>query len=142
MTRSEQQLLVVLLRCVGTVTCLAIVAVFMPRSWMAAIHEWLGMGRFPDAAIVEYLARSLSAFYVILGGLLWLSSTDVRRYATLLTYLGVVTIAFAVVIFVVDLRAGMPWFWAAFEGPVVLCLGAAILLLQAAAKRPRRGEQQ
>ena len=37
---------------------------------MAACHEAMGLGPFPDAPIVEYLARSVSAYYAMLGGLL------------------------------------------------------------------------
>ena len=59
------------LRLVGLSAILAIVAVVMPFSWMAAAHEFLGMGEMPEGAIVDYLARSLSAVYVVLGVLLW-----------------------------------------------------------------------
>ena len=39
-------------------------------SWIAASHEWLGMGDYPDRPIVDYLARSLSLFYGLVGLLL------------------------------------------------------------------------
>ena len=29
--------------------------VFMPVSWMAATHRWLGLGEMPTGPIVEYL---------------------------------------------------------------------------------------
>ena len=58
-------------RLVGLSGMLAIVAVVMPFSWMAETHEYLGLGKMPEGAIVEYLARSLSAVYVVLGVVLW-----------------------------------------------------------------------
>jgi hypothetical protein len=44
-------------------------AVFVPLSWMDATHRWLGLGEMPTAPVVEYLARSVSAFYAVLGAL-------------------------------------------------------------------------
>ena len=37
----------VLLQAFGAVTAIALVPFVMPRSWMAAVHEWLGMGVLP-----------------------------------------------------------------------------------------------
>jgi hypothetical protein len=47
----------------------ALVPVVMPWSWMAATHRWLGLGETPSGRMVEYLARSLSAFYALVGAL-------------------------------------------------------------------------
>src|SRR5262249_6130926 len=66
MTKSDKAL-VILLRIVGVPALFALVAVFMPSSWMAATHRWLGLGEMPTGPVVEYLARSLSAFYAING---------------------------------------------------------------------------
>jgi surface polysaccharide O-acyltransferase-like enzyme len=126
--------LVLLMRIVGSVTLLATVAVFMPRSWMAACHAWLGMGAFPDAPVVEYLARSLSAFYAVLGGLLWVASADPRRHSRVITYLALTGVVFAALIFLIDLQIGLPAFWTWCEGPIVLILGVAILWLQRKAR--------
>ena len=54
------------LRIIGTTTLLALDAVVMPYSLMNAIHKWLGLGQLPAEPIVGYLARSTSAFYVLL----------------------------------------------------------------------------
>ena len=66
MTKSDK-VLVILLRFGGVIALFALVAVFMPLSWMAATHRWLGLGEMPTGPVVEYLARSLSAFYAFLG---------------------------------------------------------------------------
>ncbi|HUU23700.1 MAG TPA: hypothetical protein VM389_14295 [Phycisphaerae bacterium] len=123
-----------LLRLGGGVSCLALPAVFLPLSWMAACHEWLGLGPLPQGAIVPYLARSLSAFYAFFGGLCVLVSFDVRRHRPTITYIAVTHVAFAAGVAVIDLTAGLPWYWIAAEAPAALAFGAAILLLQAAAR--------
>ena len=69
----------VLLQAFGAVTVIALVPFVMPRSRMAAVHEWLGMCVLPDKPVVEYLARTNSALYGFLGGLYLLLATDVRR---------------------------------------------------------------
>lgn len=97
---------------------------------MAVTHEWLGVGRFPDGPIVEYMARSLSAFYAAYGGALWVIAGDLRRYAGVLTYMAVVAIVLGVAIPVVDIAIGMPLYWTLQEGAYALAFGAAILLLQ------------
>jgi len=126
--------LVLVLRITAVITGLAIVPVFFPREWMAVIHERLGLGKFPDGPIVEYLARSTSAFYAMHGGLMWLVSLDVRRFALVLTYLIWAGIVFGVGIVVVDCLAGMPLRWTVQEGTSVLVLSGALLFLKAKAQ--------
>ena len=66
---------------------LALPAVFMPVEWMAAIHRWLGLGELPATPLVEYLARSTSALYVLLGSLFFVIAGDLRRYAAIVKLL-------------------------------------------------------
>ena len=75
MTKSDKAL-VILLRFVGVGALFALVAVFMPFSWMAATHRWLGLGEMPTGPVVEYLARSLSAFYAVMGALCLVVAAD------------------------------------------------------------------
>jgi hypothetical protein len=125
----------------GTVAGLAVVAVFMPLDWMDRCHRMLGMGGLPQGPIVEYLARSLSAFYAMLGGMLWVASFDVRRYAGVITFVGVSSIAFGAVILVIDLSIGMPRYWAACEGPIVICFSVILLLLLSRARPATPGSK-
>jgi hypothetical protein len=60
---TARSLLVFLLRLGGTMTVLAFPAMLLPPDWMAATHRWLGMGELPEAPVVDYLARSVSALY-------------------------------------------------------------------------------
>ena len=87
MAKSDKAL-VVLLRIVGVGALFALLAVVMPVSWMAATHGWLGLGEMPTGPVVEYLARSLSAFYAIMGALCLVLATDLERYRPLVRFLG------------------------------------------------------
>ena len=133
MIRAERTL-VWLLRVFGGMGLLAVVAVCMPWSWMAAIHEWLRLGEFPDAPIVDYLARSLSAFYAIMGGLVLLVSRDVKRHATIISYVAIACIAFGGALVAIDVRLALPTWWVVIEGPFTAGLGAVILVLQVRAQ--------
>ncbi len=62
MKTNPERVLKLILQINGAVMATALVAVFLPQDWMAAIHQWLGLGKFPEGIIVDYLARSLSAF--------------------------------------------------------------------------------
>jgi len=134
----EQRLLIWLLRLFGGTTCLAVFAVLMPTEWMAATHEWLGAGAFPRAPIVEYLTRSISLLYAVHGGIILLASTDIRRYQTLITYLAVADGTLGLILIGVDAFAGMPWYWTAAEGPLVIGPSAVLLHLNLRVQARRR----
>jgi hypothetical protein len=120
-----------MLRYIGIVSLLALIAVFMPEAWMDAIHRAIGMGPLPAEPIVGYLARSLSMFYALMGGLLLLCSFDLRRHRVVLCYLAAAFIFFGIVVWIVDFREGMPSYWKHAEGPIVVLFGAVILILTA-----------
>lgn len=117
------------LHAVGAVMMLALVAAVMPGEWMARTHEALGLGAFPDAPIVRYLARSLSAFYALAGALCWMLAADVRRYNPLIAFLAYATIATGVLLQVTDLALELPAWWKYGEGPADVALGAVTLIL-------------
>lgn len=68
--------LIFLLWFLGVSALFALVAVFMPLSWIVATHGWLGLGEMPTAPIAEYLARSLSLFYALFGALCLVMAAD------------------------------------------------------------------
>ena len=123
----EARFLRLFLRFVGSVSLCAVFAVVMPYSWMNAIHQGLGLGELPDAPIVGYLARSTSALYAILGGLMWTLSFNVRQYEAVLSYLGAVIIVFGLTLLAVDMLEGLPFQWTISEGPANCILGTVIL---------------
>ena len=128
MTRADK-VLVILLRFVGVTALFALVAVFMPMTWMAATHRWLGLGEMPTGSVVEYLARSVSAFYALFGALCLVVVSDLERYRPLVRFLGLAFALMSVVILAVDLAAGTPWWWMALDGPGGIVFGALMFFL-------------
>jgi len=120
--------LVVVLRCLGTLDFLAILAVLLPQSWMASAHAALGLGALPDAPIVGYLTRSASALYGLHGAMILFVSFDVRRYERLITFLAIAALIHGAVMLAIDLVVGMPWFWTLFEGPGFAMTGIVVLM--------------
>jgi hypothetical protein len=128
MTTSDK-VLVFLLRLVGVGALFALVAVFMPLSWMAATHRWLGLGEMPTGPVVEYLARDLSAFYALVGALCLVIATDLERYRPLVRFFALACIVLSILFTGIDLSAGMPWWWTASEGPGGVVFGALLFVL-------------
>jgi hypothetical protein len=140
MTRADKAL-VLLLRFVGLGALFALVAVFMPSSWMAATQGWLGLGEMPTGPIVEYLARSLSAFYALVGALCLVMAADLERFRPLVRFLGVAFALMSVALLGVDLAAGMPWWWSASEGPGGVVFGALLFVLARPVCKPSKQEE-
>jgi len=114
----------------------ALVAVVMPMSWMMGIHRWLGLGEMPTAPVVEYLARSLSAFYALFGAICLVLASDLERYRPLVRFLGIAFAVLGMVFTGVDLAAGMPWWWSVFEGPPGVVVGAWMVFLARKEEQP------
>ncbi len=112
-------MLVGLLRVAGVVLVTAFLAVFIPIEWMATNHRWLGMGEFPRAPLVDYLARSIAALYGVHGILVLLVSTNPPRYRVIVSYLVCTNVLFGLILLGIDLHAGMPLLWTALEGPSI-----------------------
>ena len=125
-----------LLRVFGAATGLAIVAVFMPTVWMDACHRAILDKPLPDGPVVVYLARSLSGFYAIFGGLLILTSVDVRRYAAVINYLAAVCIVASVAVTALDAMLALPWWWTALEAPPLLPAGLLMIVLLRKVRQP------
>lgn len=124
-----------LLRIVGIVSLPAIIAVFMPYSWLVRGVELAEPGT-PVGVLVSYLARLLSAFYVLLGGMMVVFSTDVRRYAGAIRLVALWSLM-AVVGFLIYggpalVKGGFGWFIWFVAGDVAFgfTFAVAILLLQ------------
>ena len=99
-----------LLRILGGICVLAVIPLFMPRSWLDAGHQMLGLGQFPTAPIAEYLARSVSALCAFYGGLLLLLARDVRRFVSIIKYQALVIMALSAIGIFAGVRAGLPAF--------------------------------
>jgi hypothetical protein len=88
-----------------------------------------GLGEMPTAPVVAYLARSLSAFYAIMGALCLVLANDLKRYRPLVRVLEVALGLIGIVFTGVDLAAGMPWWWSASEGPGGVVFGVLLFVL-------------
>jgi len=130
MKTNPERILKLILQINGAVMATALVAVFMSHDQMAAIHQWLGLGKFPEGIIVDYLARSLSAFYALMGVLYIVLARDIRAYATIITFMAWASICFGVATIIIDLQLGFPAWWTWGEGPFIIVYGAVVLWLQ------------
>ena len=128
--RRAETLLRWLLIANGVLTLLALPAVFMPTAWMDAFHQRLMLAPLPDAPIVQYLARSLSALYALFGSLTLLLAWNLRRFAPLVTWWGIAAISFGLILAWVDRQAPMPAHWTWSEVLYTLITGFLVLLLQ------------
>src|SRR5215831_3963147 len=89
MTTSDKVLVILLRYLFGIPGLFALFAVVMPVSWMVATHRWLGLGEMPTGPVVEYLARSVSAFYALLGAFCLVMASDLDRYRPQVRFFGV-----------------------------------------------------
>jgi hypothetical protein len=128
---ASARLLVLLLRIAGVITVTAFFAILLPVEWMAVSHQWLGLGEFPRAPVVDYLARSAAALYGFHGVLILLVSTDPVKYRAIITYIATMNVLFGFIVFAIDLHAGMPAYWTFGEGPPIAAFGIVLALLNA-----------
>jgi hypothetical protein len=120
------RVLKLLLRLVGVSALFALGAVAMPMAWMATIHRGLGLGEMPQGAIVEYLARSLSAFYALFGVVCLALAHDVEQHRAAISLGGLLLAIFGAIMLGIDMAAGMPWDWTISEGPLTILMGGLL----------------
>jgi hypothetical protein len=135
-----ERLLRVYLYLTAVLLLLALPCAALPYAWMDSVHRWLGLGALPDEPVVLYLARSASVLYACIGALHGFLASDVYRYRDLLRFLGWLKVVLGLTLLVIDVSAGMPWFWSAGEGPFILAWGlvlvALVRVLPAVPERP------
>ena len=125
----QQKIVSWVLRTIGFFGMLAIVPVLMPFAWMLSIHEHLGLGTMPEEPIVEYLARSLSAFYAMVGVIFWYVSFRVSQYWDFVRMVAILFVVFGVVLCWVDVKSQMPLLWTAQEAPPMILVGIWLCFL-------------
>lgn len=124
MTPAERRL-IWFLRITAAMLLCAAPAVVLPSAWMRAIAAWLGLD-MPEAPLVEYLTRSVSALYALLGASCWFMAYDVKRYLPLLRFAVPLTLAFDVTVIAIDLWIPMPTAWIVGEATSVLAWTIAL----------------
>ena len=132
--QTARRLLAWLLYVMGVVMSMAFVAVVMPTSGMAAIADWLGVGPLHRSPLTEYLTRSLSAMYGVLGVLHLYLARDVVRHLDVIVVIGWLTVLAGVIVTVVDFAAGMPPLWSWSEGPPTVLVGLLYIWLAGRAR--------
>jgi hypothetical protein len=125
----SQLAIVIILRVIGVSGLFAVPAIFFPFAWMNAIHDYVGLGELPNIPIVNYLARSLSVFYAMLGAFTLFISLDIQRYRPLVFLWAVMFSVLGCVLLCIDLIWSMPHVWTLSEGPPVIAVGIAVLWL-------------
>ena len=126
---NHERLLVWVLRLIAVIELTAAPTVVLPTATMESIHRGLGLGELPMTPVVEYLARSLSAFYAMHGAMVLFLSRDVVRFAPVIRCWGALMIAMGGVLLATDLSAGLPLWWTVAEAPFALVFGAALVWL-------------
>jgi hypothetical protein len=139
---NPERILKLILRINGVVMATAVFAVFLPADWMATIHDkWLGLEpEFPNQPIVIYLARSLSAFYAMMGILYLILARDVRVYAPVISFMAWASLCFGAATIIIDLQLDFPAWWIWGESPYIIAYGVAVLWLQAKMKSDEHEE--
>src|SRR6185436_17443521 len=94
----RRRLLTILLRLAGVITASAFLTILLPADWMAATHRALGLGEFPRAPVVDYLARSIAALYGFHGVLLLVIATDPGKYRAIVRYVAVMNVLFGAIL--------------------------------------------
>ena len=118
-----------LLAIIGCGLLIATIPIFFPVTLMTTLHEWLGLGKFPDSAITIYLARSTSLLYAVHGSLMLIVSFNLKRYWPLVPVFGWLHVVIGLTMFGIDLTTPMPVYWIVGEGIPVAIAGLVILWL-------------
>jgi hypothetical protein len=125
--QTARRLLVWLLYVLGGMMSVAFLAVIMPTSSMATIADWLGVGPLQRSPLTEYLTRSLSTMYGVLGVLHLYLTRDVVRYLDVIVVIGWLTVLAGAIVTAIDFAAGMPPYWSWSEGPPTVLAGFAYI---------------
>lgn len=133
---SADRLLLWLTRFDACVVLCALPCALLPFDWMNAVHrDWLGLGALPDAPIARYLSRSLSLLYAAHGAIVLTITLRWDKHRDLMPIVAGLHVALGAGLFLTDLDARMPLWWALGEGPGVAAFGLLQLFLYRRATR-------
>ena len=83
----------------------------------------------PKRPVVEYLARSLSLFYAIVGVIFWYISFRVPQHWNFVRLVAVLFVVFGGLLWWIDVKSGMPLLWTLQEAPPAIVVGLWMLYL-------------
>lgn len=115
-----EKLLRLLLGLIGGTLLVATIPVFFPLSWMAYLHQVLGLGEMPSEPLVEYLARSTSMLYALHGAMVLAVAIRFHQLHSLVPLIILLHMLMGIAITLIDLAAPMPWYWTVGEGPGIV----------------------
>ncbi len=113
---------------IGGTALLALVPVIVPMPWLIRSAKLMNL-ELDAAPLTNYLARQLSLWYALFGGLLLFLARDIQRYRPLLHALGYLLFCFGATLLAIDYTAGMPLWWTVIEGPRVMVASAILIWL-------------
>jgi hypothetical protein len=111
---------------VGIIQFSAIAAVFMPKMWMDACSQIMGVAPLEDTPIAGYLARLSSAMYVVHGMLLMCVARGLPGQLPVVRAFSSSTAALGTMMLWIDVVEGMPNAWTASE--CIALLGSAAVM--------------
>src|SRR5262249_57306118 len=88
-----------------------------------------GLGEFPDSAVVETLMRQVSFTYALHGVAMCFIAMDVVRYRRLIVLAAWGYLLTGPVFVLIDVSAGLPWYWSAGNGGLCFFVGLLLLVL-------------
>ena len=89
-------------------------------------HQLLTLGDLPELPVMVYLTRSECLLYAMWGALHLFLARDVDRYLALIRFLAILKLLIGIGLLIVDLAAGVPWFWTVAEGPSLMAYAAVL----------------
>lgn len=126
---------------VGIIQFSAIVAVFMPKMWMDACSQIMGVAPLEDTPIAGYLARLSSAMYVVHGMLLMCVARGLPGQLSVVRAFSSSTAALGAMMLWIDIEEGMPTSWTASECIALFGSAAVMELLLHRARREQSADR-
>jgi len=108
---------------VGIVQFSAVIAVFMPQSWMDLCSGFMGVDPLPVGSLPGYLARLSSAMYVVHGAMLIITAWNLPLVMPIVIPFARVTIALGGIMLWIDVAESMPLVWTLFETITLVASG-------------------
>ncbi|MFN7627676.1 MAG: hypothetical protein ACK5PZ_12670 [Pirellula sp.] len=108
---------------VGVVQCAAVIAVFMPHSWMDLCSRLMGVDPLPASSLPGYLARLSSAMYVVHGAMLIITAWYLPLVMPLVIPFARLTILLGGIMLWIDVAERMPIIWTIFETTALVLSG-------------------
>ena len=102
---------------------------FMPESWLASFHAWLGLGHVPSSVFLRYILRGATLCQGAIAATLWIMAPDVARYRPLVIATAVAPIAASPSFYVIDTLSGMPLAARIWDCTACFLAGVTLLML-------------